>query len=516
MNKRILSLLAAFAFILSIGGGALAAEPSQQQTAAETLYRLGLLRGTGLNEDGTPKFELNRGLTRQEAVTMLVRLLGKESAALSENNWIPFYDVDAWARPYVGYAYAKGYTNGTGPATFGGSERVSATQYITFVLRALGYTSGTDFQWDRAWGLSDLIGLTKGEYREGVEFLRGGAVEISLRALSQTTKPDSTTLLYRLFSEGAVSSAAVNFCGLGALLEEKPLNIIDSYFKFRNAVFSIESHDSQGGFAASGSGFFIDSSGTAVTSFRSVQDAASASVTLRDGRVRKVLGIYDVSPENDLALIKVEGGPYEFLRVSSSAPTVLSSVFAFYFPRLGSCAITNGILLSANQEIDGVYYLKSSVEIPSGGGSGGPLLDAGGRVIGICSDKNGDGLAVPSAALGSLSQKILKGFSDTPSYTGFSFAPDFGAFNSSSYDPSLSGIKNGLATYYYEKSSIPTSDPGPVERYRALLLGRGFTYKGFFSGEDGSGGYLYMKGTHFVYIGTAAVNDTEYYVVSVL
>ncbi len=513
MKKRIFSLLAAFALIISIGGGALAAEPTQQQIAAETLYKLGLFRGTGVNEDGTPKFELDRSLTRQEAVTMLVRLLGKEPAALSENNWIPFYDVDDWARPYVGYAYSRGYTNGTGPATFGGGEIVTASQYITFLLRALGYTSGTDFRWESAWSLSDLIGLTNGEYYAGVEFLRGGAAALSLKALAQTTKPDSSTLLYKLFSEGCVTSSAISSAGLEALLGERSLNLNETYFKFRNAVFSIESYDAAGGLVASGSGFFIDSAGTAVTNFRFLQGAVSASVTLRDGTVKSVVGIYDFNQANDLALIKVEGGPYEFLQVSSASWAVQSPVFAFNYPRLGNCSITDGVLLSTDEETNGVNYLKSSIELPGGSG-GGPLMDINGKVIGICSDKDGVGLAVPAAALASLSKGSLKGLADEPSYVGFSFAPDFGAFTSSSYDPALSGIKNGLGTYFYEKSSVPNSEPGPVERYRELLVSRGFSYKGEFSGED-SGGYLYTKGNHFIFVGTAAANGAEYYLVVV-
>lgn len=44
----------------------------------------------------------------------------------------------------------------------------------TAVLRALGYKSGSNFQWDRAWELSDQIGLTDGRYHRGTtDFVRG-------------------------------------------------------------------------------------------------------------------------------------------------------------------------------------------------------------------------------------------------------------------------------------------------------------------------------------------------------
>ena len=95
---------------------------------------------------------------------MLVRLLGKDEEAKTGIWDIPFTDVDEWAKPYVGYAYANKLTTGTSDTTFGGAQTVSPSQYLTFVLRAMGYESGTDFQWDKAWELTDTLGITHGEY----------------------------------------------------------------------------------------------------------------------------------------------------------------------------------------------------------------------------------------------------------------------------------------------------------------------------------------------------------------
>ena len=114
--------------------------------AANVLYELGLFQGTGTDADGKPVFDLGRAPTRHEAVTMLVRILGKEEEAKSGTWDIPFTDVSDWAKPYVGYAYANGLTSGTSATTFGGDVTVSATQYLTFILRALGYDSSTDFK----------------------------------------------------------------------------------------------------------------------------------------------------------------------------------------------------------------------------------------------------------------------------------------------------------------------------------------------------------------------------------
>ena len=159
------------------------------EEAANILYDLGLFSGTGTNPDGTPNFDLDRVPTRAEAVTMLVRLLGKEDEAKAGTWDIPFEDIADWAKPYVGYAYANGLTTGTGKTTFGGENAVTAAQYLTFVLRALGYTSGTDFQWDRPWELADQIGLTQGQYGiNTAAFVRGDVAIISNKALSITQK----------------------------------------------------------------------------------------------------------------------------------------------------------------------------------------------------------------------------------------------------------------------------------------------------------------------------------------
>lgn len=190
MKKYILCMVSALMLSFSIcvvTPTALAAEKEAVQVAYE-LYNLGLFSGVGINVDGTPNFELDRAPTRTEAITMLVRLLGKEEEA-KEGTWaIPFVDVAEWAKPYVGYAYSNGLTTGISKTIFGGDVQLDVSQYLTFVLRALGYTSGIDFQWDKAWELSDQLGITDGQYRETSAFTRGDVVIISNRALSATLK----------------------------------------------------------------------------------------------------------------------------------------------------------------------------------------------------------------------------------------------------------------------------------------------------------------------------------------
>ncbi|MCI8336018.1 MAG: hypothetical protein HFI72_02455 [Peptococcaceae bacterium] len=172
------------------------AASDEAKDAADILYEQGLFLGNGTTATGAPNFELDRKPTRYEAVTMLVRLLGKEEEA-KKGTWnTPFTDVDEWAKPYVGYAYANKLTTGTSETIFSGNDTVTASEYLTLVLRVLGYNDKIgDFSWDKAWELSDEIGLTNGQYNANTrDFTRGDVAIASKNALNVNLKNDNKTL----------------------------------------------------------------------------------------------------------------------------------------------------------------------------------------------------------------------------------------------------------------------------------------------------------------------------------
>lgn len=207
--RKWVSFFLALMMLFALCMPAFAAE-SEAQEAAEALYSLGLFKGTGADASGKPVFDLNRAPTRAEAVTMLVRLLGKEDAALAGDWNTPFTDVADWAKPYVGYAYVNGLTSGVSETSFGGSQTVTAAQFLTFALRALGYESGKDFSWDTAWTLGDAIGLSQGRFDANTNrFTRGDAAIVSLAALRTKQNGSSQTLLQAI-------SAGVNQTGFDA------------------------------------------------------------------------------------------------------------------------------------------------------------------------------------------------------------------------------------------------------------------------------------------------------------
>lgn len=203
------------------------AASTEEIEAADALYELGLFRGTGLDESGNPEYRLDSPLSRSEAVTMLIRLLDKTEEAINGIWSTPFTDVEVWAEPYVGYAYANGLTAGTSATTYSGVQPATAAQYITFVLRALGYTSGIDFEYSNAWVFSDKIGLTQGQYNENTtDFSRGDAVLISYNALNCKFKNSNQTLLDSL---GGAQSKAVKF--------DKAYEAVD-YYKIKGNIYT--------------------------------------------------------------------------------------------------------------------------------------------------------------------------------------------------------------------------------------------------------------------------------------
>jgi hypothetical protein len=152
-----------------------------------------------------------------EALGMLVRLLGKEAEALSGEWSDPFSDVPDWGAPYVGYAYEHGLTNGVADTLFGPQEQSNADQYLTFVLRAVGYSdrNGQDFPWDEPDALARSAGILTDAVRTD-EFLRADVVLVSYAALFAEQKGGGAALSWLLYQSGAFTEEAFeNATGAG-------------------------------------------------------------------------------------------------------------------------------------------------------------------------------------------------------------------------------------------------------------------------------------------------------------
>lgn len=182
---------------------------------ADGLKALGLFKGSDTGYGFG--YDLEAKPTRIQALIMFLRLIGEEQAALSTTATCPFTDVPAWCQPYVAYAYEQGLTKGVDDAAmlFGTADYVTAGQYVTFILRALGYQDSgdtPDFTWDTALQRGmDLGILTAGEYKMLMEepFLRAQVAYLSYFALEHTYKDRAETLQTQLTTSGVLDAADV-------------------------------------------------------------------------------------------------------------------------------------------------------------------------------------------------------------------------------------------------------------------------------------------------------------------
>ena len=208
-GKKIISIflaITAIIFILPVSTYARTVPEADAYVLNESavcLNRLGLFKGVSDTD-----FDLYRPATRVEAVVMIIRLLGEETNALADHYSHPFTDVPEWANDYIGYAYANGITNGITKDQFG-TDNVTASMYITYLLRILGYSEADgDFTWDNPFPLAYEVGILDDDsdcFCDLNEFWRADMSFISESALMATPK-NGNTIAGQLSSKGLFSA----------------------------------------------------------------------------------------------------------------------------------------------------------------------------------------------------------------------------------------------------------------------------------------------------------------------
>ncbi len=133
-----------------------------------------------------------------------------------------------------------------------------------------------------------------------------------------------------------------------------------------------------------GSGFFISADGYAVTNNHVVAKAESVEITTDDGKthIAKVIG---TDPRTDLALIKVDGKDFPFVKLADQAPRIGDWVLAVGNPFGLGGTVTAGIVSARGRDIGaGPYDDFIQIDAPvNKGNSGGPAFDVDGEVIGV-------------------------------------------------------------------------------------------------------------------------------------
>ena len=387
---------------------------------AETLRSLGLFLGS---DNG---FELDRIATRVESAVMVVRMLGREDTAKSENSTHPFSDVPDWASAYVGYLYKNNITKGISESLFGAADMATAAQYATYILRALGYDdSAGDFAWDKSLDKMVSLGIITNaqaaEFAAGEGVLRGNVAAISYLSLFAAPKGSDTKLLEKLYlDDNAISfdqmkAAASNDERIALLVavhgvpKASPSTAILSseeiFHSASSAVFKINTQVASAVDFGSGSGFFISPDGLAVTNAHVIAIASSAEITTSDGKTYPIETVLGLNMYEDLALIKVKGTNFPYLELGDPGGLRMAQrIYCIGSPLGFGNTISDGLISSFDREYEGNTYIQISAPIAPGS-SGGALLNEHGQVVGVTtmgSDVGQVNLAVPITKLASL------------------------------------------------------------------------------------------------------------------
>jgi len=133
-----------------------------------------------------------------------------------------------------------------------------------------------------------------------------------------------------------------------------------------------------------GSGFFISPDGYAVTNNHVVEKAESVEVKTDDGKTYKAK-VIGTDPRTDLALIKVNGSEFPYVKLSDKPPRIGDWVLAVGNPFGLGGTVTAGIVSARGRDIGASPYDDFiQIDAPvNKGNSGGPSFDTEGNVIGV-------------------------------------------------------------------------------------------------------------------------------------
>ena len=258
--------------------------------------------------------------------------------------------------------------------------------------------------------------------------------EQSLAEVQRTTAPTSVIMPSAIIASSGdpnfvvevvqkVGGAVVRIDSARTVTSQVPDEFSDPFFRrfFGDRISQGRQRVERG----SGSGFIINSSGQILTNSHVVDGADQVTVTLKDGRTfdGKVLG---EDPVTDVAVIQINANNLPILALGNSNTLQPGeAVIAIGNPLGLNNTVTSGILSATDRSSSAigasdkrVDYLQTDAAI-NPGNSGGPLLNSGGKVIGmntaIIQGAQGLGFAIPINTVQKISQELIsKGRVDHP------------------------------------------------------------------------------------------------------
>ena len=350
-------------------------------------YELSLVNGTS---DTT--FSPNSNLTIAEAITLASRMHN-----VYYGNTYSFVSSDVWYQTYVDYAIKNGiiknnaYSNFDAFATRYQFAEIFSSALPDDALQVINQVADNSIP-DVPMQSSYSNAVYK-LYRAGI--LTGNDANGTFAPNTNIQRSAVAAIVSRMANVGLRQRITLNVVNNGNSLTSE-----DIYSKHSPAVFYIELYNNAGTPISSGSGFFIESNGVAITNYHVIEGANSAKITLPESKkTYDVAGVYTYNKEQDWAIIQVKGDGFLTLDIGSDDSVHTGQkVYAIGSPLGLQNTISEGLLSNKKVELGNVEYYQISAPI-SHGSSGGALLNENAQVIGITSASFVEGqnlnLAIP-------------------------------------------------------------------------------------------------------------------------
>lgn len=135
-----------------------------------------------------------------------------------------------------------------------------------------------------------------------------------------------------------------------------------------------------------GSAVVVDSQGYLVTNYHVVAGATEIRVQMADGRIANPQYVGD-DPETDLAVLKVDLGPLQAIRLGRSSELRIGDVvLAIGNPYGLTKTVTQGIVSATGRGLLGLMTFENFIQTDAAineGNSGGALINSQGELVGI-------------------------------------------------------------------------------------------------------------------------------------
>ncbi|MHB0972447.1 MAG: trypsin-like peptidase domain-containing protein [Thermoanaerobaculia bacterium] len=217
----------------------------------------------------------------------------------------------------------------------------------------------------------------------------------------------------------AVLAVALSTTALPALAKEELPALVK---QIQPAIVTIVAYNETGEQEQLGTGFFVDRRGHVITNRHVLQGASRAEIKTQDGKVFPITRVLAEDPASDLIKIDVEidADVVTVLKLTRSAPDPGSRVVVIGSPFGLEQTVSDGIV-STVRDIEPVGQIIQITAPISPGSSGSPVVNLGGRVIGIATVQYAGGqnlnFAIPSPKMIALKVKKVRPFDDWASET---------------------------------------------------------------------------------------------------